>query len=69
MNPKGILSEAQWTHMDYKQRMTSAQWKAILLDTDDTLIFNGSVYRLKAKRLGCGVVEIYKAHKLSEERK
>lgn len=40
--------------------MTTKQWGEILLAKDDTLIFHGRLYQLKAKRLGAGVVEVYK---------
>jgi len=49
-----------WETENYRQRMTTKQWGEILLAKDDTLIFHGRLYQLKAKRLGAGVVEVYK---------
>lgn len=40
---------------DYtRQRMTTAEWRAILLDEKDKIIRNGDLRRLVAKRLGAG---------------
>ena len=55
-----ILNNAHWTMKYYKQRMTIREWKQVLLDGDDALIFGGDVVRLKAKYLGAGVYEVYK---------
>jgi len=49
-----------WVREDYRQRMTSKEWKKLLLDKEDRLIFHGRVRQLKAKSLGAGVFEIYK---------
>jgi len=54
------LSNAHWTMKAYRQRMKVSEWRKILLDERDTLIFNGDVVQLKAKSLGAGVVEVYK---------
>ena len=55
-----MLDEAHWKVMNFRQRMTSTEWRKMLLNNDDTIIFQGRVYRLKAKNLGHGVVEVYK---------
>jgi len=55
-----ILDEDHWKVLGYRQRITSKIWKQILLHYDDSVIFHGRVYKLKAKNLGCGIVEIYK---------
>lgn len=57
------LSSNHWVLESYSERMTVAQWRAILLDERDRIIFNGHMRRLVAKRLGAGVVEISKAPK------
>ena len=41
--------------------MTSKEWKQILLDEDDKMIYRGRLTQLKSKNLGSGVVEISKA--------
>lgn len=55
-----MLSNAHWTLKYHKQRMTTKQWKRVLLDGNDTMMFNGNIIQLKAKRLGYGVVEVSK---------
>lgn len=45
----------------YKERITVSQWREILLDERDTMIFKGTVRQLVAKNLGYGVVEVSKA--------
>jgi hypothetical protein len=40
--------------------MTTKEWKQILLNGKDKIIFRGGVVRLKAENLGHGVVEVYK---------
>lgn len=58
-----ILHGSHWTHEDFKQRITTEEWKHLLLNNDDNVVFKGRVCRLKAKRLGFGVVEVSKAKK------
>ena len=49
-----------WSFPDvHVQRMTTAQWKYILLNNLDTFIANGRLRRLKAKSLGAGVYEVH----------
>lgn len=60
MEKEEILDEQHWKFPEYKQRIPSKQWKLLLLNDDDKLIFNGRVTQLKAKNLGFGVVEVYK---------
>ena len=58
------LSINHWNVAGYRQRMTTKQWKKILLNKDDELLFaDGEAYSLKAKRLGYGIVEVYKVIK------
>lgn len=58
--PKNI-SDRHWIDENYKERMPAKTWKNMLLEEEDTLIFRGRLRKLKAKKLGYGVVEIYKA--------
>jgi hypothetical protein len=55
-----ILDAQHWGFSDYKQRITSKDWKALLLNNDDKIIFRGRYTQLKVKKLGSGVVEISK---------
>ena len=58
---KGIaLNNNHWRLEDYKQRMTEADWREILLADRDMLTMNGRVRYLTAKKLGYGVVEVSK---------
>jgi hypothetical protein len=55
-----ILSGNHWTLAAYRQRMTTKQWREVLLEEGDTIVFAGTPTNLKAKNLGYGVVEVYK---------
>lgn len=55
-----IRSNGHWTYENFTQRITSKEWKRILLNEGDKIIFKGRLRQLKAKRLGAGVVEVYK---------
>jgi hypothetical protein len=55
-----MLDNAHWVISTHKQRMTKKEWKQILLEEKDKIIFKGIVTKLKADDLGCGVVEVYK---------
>ena len=54
------VSKFHWLSEDFRERMTAKQWSKMLLERQDTVSFEGKVRRLKAKKLGFGVVEIYK---------
>jgi len=56
----GILENRHWLVEDYKQRVTSEQWREMLLNETDHIIYHGKIRQLKADNLGYGVVEIYK---------
>lgn len=56
-----ILDDQHWTFEDYKQRMVTKDWKALLLNDDDKMIFAGRLRQLVGKNLGAGVWEISKA--------
>ncbi len=49
-----------WTLEHYTQRITSKEWKELLLNGDDTLIFRGRLRKLQYENLGSGVFEISK---------
>ena len=55
-----ILSDGHWTMEKFTQRITTKQWKEILLNEDDKFIARGYLRQLSAKRLGAGVVEVSK---------
>jgi len=55
-----MLSNHHWTLPNFRQRMTKKQWRDILLNNQDKLIYRGGLCQLKADDLGAGVVEVYK---------
>jgi len=55
-----ILSTNHWTLATYRQRMTTKEWREVLLAGDDFLAFKGNPCHLKAKSIGAGVVEVFK---------
>ena len=55
-----IKDEGHWLYEDYSQRITTKDWKKLLLNKEDNVIFHGRLRQLKAKNLGAGVLEIYK---------
>ena len=60
INKEDLLDDAHWQNEGFSQRVTSNQWKGLLLQNDDKIIWKGRVRQLVAKRLGYGVVEIFK---------
>ena len=58
------LDERHKTKADYRQRMTTEDWKEILLRWEDTIEFNGEQKKLSVTDLGYGVVEIYKMERV-----
>jgi hypothetical protein len=54
------VSSNHWSLVYYTERMTTREWKQILLAGGDSIIYRGCVVKLVAKRLGYGVVEISK---------
>ena len=54
------LDNNHWRLEDYRQRMTDGDWREILLEGKDRLTYHGYIRQLAAKKLGSGVVEIYK---------
>jgi hypothetical protein len=59
-DPTSILSNGHWQLEDFNQRMTTKEWRQILLDERDTIIVKGQCRKLVAKSLGYGVVNIRK---------
>jgi len=41
------------------QRITTKQWRNILLAGEDTIVTKGLVRKMGAKNLGAGVIEVY----------
>ena len=56
-----ILNKHHWVSENHIQRMTTQKWKLILLNNDDQLTFHGRVRKLVARKIGYGVVEVFKA--------
>jgi len=54
------LHENHWKGHRFKERMTVAGWRQILLRHEDVITFEGRRTQLVAKSLGCGVVEVGK---------
>lgn len=55
-----MLNNNHWTLPNFRQRMTKKQWRDILLNDQDKIIYKGLLCQLKAKDLGADVVEVYK---------
>lgn len=55
-----MRNEKHWTDEKYKQRMPVKDWKNILLNNNDKIIFHGKLRQLKAENLGSGIVEVSK---------
>ena len=55
-----ILEGQHWQVEDYRQRITAKQWREMLLNDLDHIVYRGDIRQLKADNLGYGVVEIYK---------
>jgi hypothetical protein len=55
-----IRSGGHWTMEDYYQRITTKQWREMLLNEHDRLIYNGRLRTLQGKKIGPGVYEISK---------
>ena len=54
------LSNSHWVIESFTQRMTTKDWKRILLEEKDSIIFKGHIRNLKARNMGSGVVEVMK---------
>ena len=60
MKKEEILDAQHWKFSDYRQRITTKNWKILLLNDDDKIIFYGRIVQLVAISLGYGIVEISK---------
>uniref|UniRef100_A0A6H1ZHV9 Uncharacterized protein n=1 Tax=viral metagenome TaxID=1070528 RepID=A0A6H1ZHV9_9ZZZZ len=60
MTKEDILDSRHWKFEDYRQRIPIESWKELLLNYDDGIIFKGRLRQLKIKKLGSGVVEVFK---------
>lgn len=54
------LNGEHWDFREYKQRMSTKEWKEILLKEEDLIVFRGNFVRLNAILLSPGVVEVSK---------
>ena len=54
------LYDGFWTAQEKyaSQRVTTKQWRNMLLEGKDTMIKNGRIRKIVAKRLGAGVLEL-----------
>jgi len=55
------INELHWKLEGYKQRMTVAEWRQILLQNKDYIAYKGTVVRLVGTDIGHGVVEVTKS--------
>ena len=55
-----LLDNNHWDLPAWKQRMTTYQWKQLLLKGDEKIIFHGEIVYFKVTNLGYGIVEICK---------
>jgi len=55
-----IRETGHWQVEGYTQRVTTRQWKAMLLKGEDKILLHGRLRQLKAKYLGAGVYELSK---------
>jgi hypothetical protein len=60
MKKEEILDARHWKFQNYRQRITTKNWKILLLNDDDKINFYGRIVQLVATSLGYGVVEISK---------
>jgi len=55
-----MISNNHWLSENYTERIDAKEWRKRLLEDGDKIIFHGRLRRLRAKRLGYGVIEISK---------
>lgn len=55
-----IISPGHYQKPMFKERMTTKQWRAIVLAERDYTIFAGTMTPLVAKKIVCGIVEVSK---------
>ena len=56
-----LLDDFHWKREDYVQRMDAKEWRWLLLNSEDKIIFNGNIRKLIGRNLGYGVVDVSKA--------
>jgi len=54
------LDEGHHKFERFAQRMHSKEWAKLMLEHRDTVVFEGRVRKLRAKKMGYGIVEISK---------
>ena len=60
MDKNLLLDDGHWIFENHVQRITTKQWKGLLLEKDDYIVCNGEIRQLVGVNLGCGVMEISK---------
>ena len=55
------LDNNHWISEDYKERVTTKEWKEMLLNDTDHIIFQGNMRQIVGKKIFAGVMEISKA--------
>ena len=55
-----ILSDGHWKFETFTQRMVTKEWRSVLLNEEDRMIFHGHCRQLVGKSLGAGVYEVGK---------
>ena len=60
MDKNLLLDDGHWAFENYVQRITTKQWRELLLVKDDYSICKGTIRQLVGVNLGCGVIEISK---------
>ncbi|MEK6832698.1 MAG: hypothetical protein AABY32_01510 [Nanoarchaeota archaeon] len=60
-NALHLANTGHYTMEMFWERMTTKEWKLILLDGNDKICCHGVPRQLVAKKLGCGIVEVRKA--------
>ncbi len=55
-----IVHENHWKRETFCQRITAKEWKLLLLNNDDRITFEGRVRQLVVRKMGFGVVEMFK---------
>ena len=60
MNKEKILNNGHWVNEDYKQRITPQEWGWLLYKSDDYVVFNGELRKLKGTFKSSEVIEIQK---------
>lgn len=61
------LATGHWQSEQFSERMTTKEWREVLLNHGDSVIFHGHLRKLKARSLGAGVYEIGKAPRAKDQ--